>query len=262
MDRALRSRVRDPLLWHFPISHYNEKVRWALDWKRIPHRRVVLSASYLPRAWWATGRGTLPVLHLEGRAIGDSTRIIAALEDHTPQPPLYPADRAERERALAIEDWFDESVGHPVRTLVVPALMEIAGAERVSETLMSGMAPTAQRAFRAAHPLFRRYYYWRHRIGDATRAAAPEAVRSGFDRIEAELGSGEYLVGAGFSVADLSAAAMLAPLVRPPGSLWARLGELPEPVERFVASLEQRPAFAWVHEMYRRHRGASAELRG
>lgn len=210
MDRALRSRVRDPLLWHFPISHYSEKVRWALDWKRIPHRRVVLSASYLPRAWWATGRGTLPVLHLEGQAIGDSTRIIAALEDHTPQPPLYPA----------------------------------------------------QRAFRAAHPLFRRYYYWRHRIGDATRSAAPEAVRSGFDRIEAELGSREYLVGAGFSVADLSAAAILAPLVRPPGSLWARLGELPEPVGRFVASLEQRPAFAWVHEMYRRHRGASAELRG
>jgi len=22
-----------PVLWHFPISHYNEKARWALDWK-------------------------------------------------------------------------------------------------------------------------------------------------------------------------------------------------------------------------------------
>ena len=28
-----------PVLWHFPISHYNEKARWALDWKRIPHVR-------------------------------------------------------------------------------------------------------------------------------------------------------------------------------------------------------------------------------
>jgi len=24
-----------PVLWHFPISHYNEKARWALDWKGI-----------------------------------------------------------------------------------------------------------------------------------------------------------------------------------------------------------------------------------
>ena len=77
----------EPLLWHFPISHYNEKVRWALDWKRVPHRRQVLSASYLWRAWRATGRATLPVLHLDGRAIGDSTAIIAALEQRYPEPP-------------------------------------------------------------------------------------------------------------------------------------------------------------------------------
>ena len=28
-----------PLLWHIPLSHFNEKVRWALDYKRIPHTR-------------------------------------------------------------------------------------------------------------------------------------------------------------------------------------------------------------------------------
>ena len=32
-----------PVLWHFRISHFNEKARWALDWKRVPHvRRAVL----------------------------------------------------------------------------------------------------------------------------------------------------------------------------------------------------------------------------
>ena len=43
-----------PVLWHFPISHYNEKARRALDWTRIPHVRKVLGPDYLPRAWWAT----------------------------------------------------------------------------------------------------------------------------------------------------------------------------------------------------------------
>jgi len=25
-----------PMLWHIPLSHFNEKVRWALDFKNIP----------------------------------------------------------------------------------------------------------------------------------------------------------------------------------------------------------------------------------
>ena len=28
-----------PVLWQIAISHYSEKVRWALDWKGIPHVR-------------------------------------------------------------------------------------------------------------------------------------------------------------------------------------------------------------------------------
>src|SRR5438477_476398 len=85
-----------PLLWHIPLSHFNEKVRWTLDYKRVAHRRQVLGADYLIRAWRATGRGTLPILLLDGRAIGDSTHIIAALEERYPEPPLYPGDAASR----------------------------------------------------------------------------------------------------------------------------------------------------------------------
>ncbi|TMA70259.1 MAG: hypothetical protein E6J69_03175 [Deltaproteobacteria bacterium] len=104
---AARGRARGsgvtmatPILWHFPISHFNEKVRWALDWKGIPHVRRTLGPDYLPRVWWATGRGTLPVLWLDGKAIGDSTRIIEALERRWPEPPLYPRDESVRRRAL------------------------------------------------------------------------------------------------------------------------------------------------------------------
>jgi glutathione S-transferase len=79
-----------PLLWHIPLSHYNEKVRWALDHKRIAHHRQVLGPNYLFGAWRATGHGTLPILWLDGRAIGDSTRIIAALEARYPEPALIP----------------------------------------------------------------------------------------------------------------------------------------------------------------------------
>ncbi len=100
-----------PVLWHFPVSHYNEKARWALDWKRIPHVRRALAMSYVPRALWATGQAKLPILFLDGRAIADSTRIIEALERLQPEPPLYPRDEAARRRALALEDFFDVKRG-------------------------------------------------------------------------------------------------------------------------------------------------------
>jgi glutathione S-transferase len=253
-------RVSEPLLWHFPISHYNEKVRWALDWKRVPHRRVALSASYPLRAWWATGRAQLPVLHLDGRAIGDSTAILAALEARHPDPPLYPRDPELRRRALELEDWFDEEIGAPVRTFVVSALMEQAGAARTVEVMLPSAHPALQRVFRAAHPLFRRYYYARHGMDAAARTAAQRLVRSGFERIAHELGASGYLAGDAFSVADLTAAALLAPIVRPPGSHWASLGDYPDSVEAAILELRGTPGWRFVGEMYRRHRGASAAI--
>lgn len=250
-----------PLLWHFPISHYAEKARWALDWKGVAHRRQVLSGDYVVRVWWATGRrSTLPLLHLDGRAIVDSTAIIAALEERWPDPPLYPAAAQARARALALEDWLDEEIGHPVRTLLVPALMEEGGPERIGETLMSGMSDRMKRAFRVIHPLFRRFYYARHGIADASRRAAPEIVRSAFDRLAKEVGPAGFLAGERFSVADLTAASLLAPLVRPAGTIWARLGRFPDPVEAFLETLATHPTTAWVRALYERHRGESAAV--
>jgi glutathione S-transferase len=70
-----------PVLWHIAISHYSEKARWALDHKRVPHRRHAVPAPglHIP-ASSSLSRGastTFPVLELDGRAIGDSTEIIA-----------------------------------------------------------------------------------------------------------------------------------------------------------------------------------------
>src|SRR5690348_16398141 len=90
-----------PVLWQLEISHYNEKVRWALDYKRIPHRRrSLLPGIHVIAAKRLTGGETTPILTLDGRSIGDSTAIIAALEKRWPEPALYPADPDERRRAL------------------------------------------------------------------------------------------------------------------------------------------------------------------
>ena len=111
-----------PVLWHIPFSHYSEKVRWALDYKGIAHRRRVLGSDYLIQVWRATGQGKLPVLWLDARAIADSTRIIAAIEGQYPEPPLYPRDTSARQHALALEDDLDETLGPALRAAVVTPL--------------------------------------------------------------------------------------------------------------------------------------------
>ncbi len=110
-----------PVLWQIRISHYSEKVRWALDYKGVDYEGKAPPAGAHMLVALALTRGrhkTFPVLQLEGHNIGDSTAIIAALDERYPEPPLYPEDREEQRRALELEDWFDEELGPQIRLLV------------------------------------------------------------------------------------------------------------------------------------------------
>src|SRR4051794_38233858 len=174
-----------PLLWHIPLSHFNEKVRWTLDYKRIAHRRRVLGADYLIRAWRETGQGTLPILFLDGRAIGDSTRIIAALEERHPEPPLYPRDAAARRHALALEDYFDGHLGPALRAAIVTPLFR-HDPDIALRVLTTGMPDTAYRTLRPLVRIFPAFYRFRHRISDSKLDTDRLTVNAALDRIQGE----------------------------------------------------------------------------
>jgi glutathione S-transferase len=221
--------------------------------------RRALTLDYLPRALWATGRPTLPILFLGGQAISDSTRIIEALEGFQADPPLYPHGEAECRRALELEDFFDEELGHPVRTLILGHNFA-TNPDLVVAALSTGMGRRAQRAMRAGFRAFGPYYKYRHKIDGATIDAAPRKVRAGLDRIAAERQPSGYLVGERFSVADLTAAALLAPLVIPPQLQYPPPDDVQAAVAQVRETFGAHPALEWVREMYRRHRGTSAEV--
>jgi len=248
-----------PLLWHIPLSHFNEKVRWTLDYKCIGHRRKVLGPNYLIRAWRATGRGTLPIPFLDGRAIGDSTHIIAALEDRFPEPPLYPGDAATRQRALALEDYFDEQLGPALRAAVVTPLFR-QDPDIALRVLTTGMPDKAYQRLRPLVRIFPAFYRFRHKISDTRLEADRATVNAALDRIEQERQGRRYLVGEAFTVADLTAAAMLSPLLQPPEIQYPVRVELPLYLQNYRATLLRHPAARWAAEIYRLHRGHSAEV--
>ena len=82
------------------------------------------------------------------------------------------------------------------------------------------------------------------------------------ERFRTELQPSGYLVGRTFSVADLTLAALIAPLVAPPEFPY------PQPQRRHPLFTPLRETLAaagllyWTRDMYTRHRGRSAEVMG
>ena len=247
-----------PVLWQIEISHYSEKARWALEYKGIDHvRRTPLPGTHIPIALFLTrgAQPTFPVMQMEGRTIGDSTAIIAALEAKHLDRPLYPSKPDERARALDLEDWFDENLGPHARLLPFyeliqePDLFAEIAAESVPGPL--GKAKPVVGAYARAYTSLR---WGANNSEDAERAR--EGIVAAMDKLEAELakGDGEFLVGERLSVADVTAASLFYPIVVPPEGPLSP--DLPRPagLENFRQSLSDRPGYRWVEDTFRHHR--------
>ncbi|MGD1026147.1 glutathione S-transferase family protein [Candidatus Binatus soli] len=251
--------ARAPVLWQFAISHYAEKARWALDYKQVPHlRRSLLPGPHVSRIRRMTGQTAVPVLELGGAIIFDSTRIIEAIEKAHPDPPLYPADREARERALELEDYFDEELGPYIRQWGYFMLLPYSSTVTALFTSQAGLG---KRLFmRAIFPLVRPLMRSKMKVYPAEAGAARDKTVAAMDRIARDLQPSGYLVGNGFTVADLTAAALLSPLVMPKEFPYPPPTAIPAPLAQARAQLAEHPALKWAAGIYAKHRGKSAAL--
>lgn len=248
-----------PHLLHFRVSHYNEKVRWALDFKRWPHRRTALVPGFhVARVRRLTGQQQLPVLEVDGRWLAGSSRILAEIERLRPAPPLYPSDPAQRTRALALEAHFDAEVAPDLRRLFWYGYLDDPAA--TAAVAADGFSVVTRTAWRFALPLLRPLMSRGIGLERADIDAALARLPGHFDRLEREIGASGYLCGDAFSVADLAVAALMSALVRPPQYPYPLPEPQPARFAGFRASVAGRAGFRWVLDIYARHRGASSEI--
>jgi glutathione S-transferase len=248
-----------PVLWHIKVSNYNEKARWTLDYKGVAHRRRdPMPGTHMLVALALTRRvATFPVLEIEGTRIGDSTRIIAALEERFPDPPLYPADPEERSRALELEEFFDENLGHDVRRVVFSELFQNPELMRAHAAEIT--TPRQGRVLAATLPAFTAVIHRRYAITPQSAAQSLLKVRAAMRLIEDRLDGRDHLVGDAFTVADLTAAALLGPLLGPT-QLPYPSPDFPPRLAAIADELRALPAGQWVLRTYHGYRPASTEV--
>ena len=251
-----------PVLWQYSFSNYNEKARWALDFKGIPHRRrSVMPGGIRGPLAFSRGNGTLPVDRSSTEG-GSSTppRSSRRSRRRQPEPALYPADpdgAAAGARARG-----PSSTSTPATTCAVSVSGNFARTWHYGLDFMTTDQPTIKArvagcAYDWHFPVVWRYMnrrYGLHRGGGRAQQGNPAAA---LDRIESERNGRDYLVGESFTVADLTASALLYPMVWPPEFPY----ELPEPRRwEFLEPIRDHPALEWIREMWGRHRGTSAAV--
>src|SRR5689334_12724841 len=190
-------RTQLPVLWQFRMSHYNEKVRWALDYKGIPHvRRTLIPGLHVARTMMLTRQKQVPVLVADGQAIAGSASIIERIERTHPDPPLFPSEPAERQRALELSRYFDEELGPYIRRAMFYEVLPDAG--YCTALFTHGYGAATRTLYRASFALVRTVMKLDMGIDENTAAAAVETTLVALERLDNLIQPSGYLVGTSF----------------------------------------------------------------
>jgi glutathione S-transferase len=238
-------------LYQFPISHYCEKIRWALDHKNLEYRvKNLLPGLHTRTGNKLTGSSSLPILVHDGKAIQNSSGIITYLDQQFPQAPLTPNNEQLKQDALAWEKFADEQVGIAVRVVCYNVLLDHP--EIVVPFFTDNGPWYGPLLIKAAFPKLSAAMRNKMKINPKTAKTANRQLGEALDKINIHLHNRQFLVGDQFSRADLAVASLLAPLCKPKqyGLNWPQ--HFPEPLETIIAQHSEK--LAWVNEFYKQHR--------
>lgn len=243
------------LLHQFVSSHFNEKARWAMDYKGLAHRRV----DYLPGPHAARikklsgGPSSTPLLQVGEDTVSGSAAIIDWLEAHYPEPALHPKDAELCRQALEIQAHYDNAVGPATRTFVFSYLIRHPG--YLCKTFSHSKPWPKRLLYRAIFPAAKPLIAKANKVVEqADIDAAGRLIDSTLDELATAINDKGYLIGDSFSVADLTAAALLAPLAQIDHIDMQRRQPVPADLKEYVDSLQAHPAIHWVQKQYRQHR--------
>lgn len=241
-------------LYQFAISHYCEKVRWALDYKGLN----VETHSLLPGQHINTiraltrGDSSVPVLDHDGQVIQGSAPILDYLDEHFPDHPLTPEDPVERSAALAWEKRLDEEAGPAIRCYSYHHFLK---RPKVVVPMLTAQTPFYNRvllrlAFSRVDEAMRKWM----KINEKTAEASRQTMETILTELAEAYGTRSFLVGDRFSRADLAAASLFAPLFQPEQYPvpWPKPNRIPKDIKHWLD--QWQPQLQVLERLYQANR--------
>ena len=240
-----------PILYVFNISHYCEKARWALDFCGIAHHvQHVMPGQHRKIAKkLGAKRGSVPYLQTDDQVICGSSAIIDWAEAHRAAnlPSLVGSDP---EQVRAIEKRLDDIAGVHVRRFFYSEALtndpksvrpifsnDLPMFQRLSVILAWSKIVTVMKQGMDLGPV----------QGLESRAILEQEL-AWLDDLLAD--GRPFLTGCEFTRADLTAAALLAPMVDPKEHPVHGLLPFPNNVAATMQAWAERPSLRLVREAY------------
>lgn len=238
-------------LYQFPISHYCEKIRWVLDFKKLDHQLInMIPGLHIKQTKKMGLRSAVPIIQHGNNFVQGSNKIIDYLDEHFPHKSLTPTDEKLKNEVLEWESYLDKEIGVPVRLCVYNILLEHP---EIVKPFFAHKGPWYGKLFLTfAFPKLRNKMRYFMNINDETSVVSKQKLSNTIDKLNAHYQSKPFLVGEQFTRADLSAAALLAPLVMPKqyGLNWPE--QIPVKLQQLMDEFENR--IKWVDQIYKQYR--------
>lgn len=227
------------VLYQFPISHYCEKVRWVMDYKELDYKlKNLLPGLHLRTTKKMAVKSYVPILIDQGEQVQNSHVILNYLDEKYPDKPLSPTDPELLAEVLAWEKYCDVEIGVHVRRYGYHYLL---AEPKIVIPFFTHGGPWWG-------PLFFKLFFFKLEpimrkvmaIDEAGANKSEVKIQHAINKLHEVYKDKEFLVGDQFSRADLTAAALLAPLIMPQGYGLDWPETMPAKLQAFVDKNESK----------------------
>ncbi len=265
-----------------PVSHYCEKIRWALTRLQVPFseerhmppfhrfatRRISkrTSSDDIPETErnmspinrfivQQVGGQTVPVLIAETFVLKSSDEILKYVDAIASEElKLYPTNPEHRQQVETLVNSFDSILAPAVRLWSYSFVMDQA--HLVQPLWCQGVPWFERLLFPILFPWLRSNVLQMYTINEVSVIAAHETICKIFETVESLLPDGRnYLVGNRFSAADLTFATLAAAVVAPEGygAKLPELARLPVQMATSIQRFQATSAGKFVLRLYREY---------
>ncbi|MEG5124174.1 glutathione S-transferase family protein [Microcoleus sp. ARI1-B5] len=239
-----------------PISHYCEKVRWALDLLKIPYIEEKHVPAFHRSATRKYGGSSVPVLVTKSGNFTDSTDILHYLNTISSSGfRLYPEAPELRREVEELEELFDTRLGVDIRSWAY--FYRLHNRKIMRKAWCKGTPLFERVGFEIAFPFMSAKVQQLYSITAESAAFSLQGIREVFEIVNQRLADDRpYLAGDNLSAADLTFAALAAPVLQPLEHpvVVAKIEELPIDMASVIRELQATVAGNHALRLYREQR--------